>query len=111
MGYMYEIEHEDAMDMKEHIKKSLYHAGKAMDIAEEMCESVDGSGGMGERRYGSRSRYGGRYGGRYGSRYGNRDMDNLDEEMNDMEDVAPGDEMGERRGRYGGRNSRSRIYY
>lgn len=107
MSYMIEFEKRDAMELNKHLEKGLMHLGKAMQIAEDMCESAEEGGGMGERRYGSRSRYGSRYGGRYG----NRDMDNLGEELNDMEDVAPGDEMGERRGRYGGRSSRSRIYY
>lgn len=105
MSYMIEFEKRDAMELNKHLENGLMHLGKAMQIAEDMCERSEGGMGerMGSRRYGSRSRYGGRY--------GNRDMDNLDEEFNDMEDVAPGDEMGERRGRYGNRNSRSRIYY
>ena len=68
MGYMYEIKHEDAMDMKEHIKKSLYHAGRAMSIAEEMCEGGD----MGYR-YGDDMGYRGGGRGYMGHRMGYRE--------------------------------------
>ncbi len=75
--------------MKEHIKKSLYHAGRAMSIAEEMCEGGEmgyrngGGGGMGYRfNYGNRSGY--RSGYRDGMGYRDEDMPEYDDYGNPM---------------------------
>lgn len=85
-GYMIEIEKKEAMELSEHIEKALKHAGKAMQIAEEMCES----GEMGMRR-GYRTGSGG---GSYTTR-GYREYDDMDE----YDDY--GYPMGMRRGRGG----------
>ena len=94
MGYMIEIEKGDAMALSEHIEKALKHAGKAMQIAEDMCE-------------GSNMGYRGNYGNRgdMGMRSNYRNMGYRDEEE-DMYDDYGNPRMG-MRGRM--RDSRGRF--
>lgn len=88
-----EIEKKNAMELSENIEKALKYAGKAMQIAEEMCES----GEMGMRRgYRNGGNGGGGYngGGYTGNRTGMRD-----DEWPEYDDY--GYPMGMRRGRNG----------
>lgn len=91
MGYMIEIEKHDAMELSDHIEKALHHAGRAMSIAEEMCNGGEMGyrSGMGYRNNGGYRGYHGGIGYR-------------DEEMPEYDDY--GNPMGMRR-----RDSRGRY--
>lgn len=49
MGYIYEFESE-TNELSKHLEKGLHHLGRAMSIAEDMCNYING-GEYGERNY------------------------------------------------------------
>lgn len=85
---MYEFDNQDTMELTKHLEKGLHHLGKAMSIAEDMCNA---SGEMGMRR-------GYRTGGGNSPVRGFREDD-----MEEYDDFGYPIAMGMRRGRGRGR--------